>query len=151
VNASWVSPVARIFIFVLATAVLLLAILNAPSQHQSAVLGTGAVNDAIRKTGHILGYGTLAVLVALAIGAVRVRGGAGILRAATVRWVLLVAWAAAAVVAAADELHQSFVPDRTSSWLDVALDIAAAAAGLALLVLWSRRRAARGAGEPPGA
>jgi VanZ family protein len=146
---SWPLSALRVALPFVAIGGMLVLIVVAPPKQDTIVFHEDGLDGLLRKIGHILGYGTLAVLVALAIGAVRVRGGAGILRAATARWVLLAAWAAAAAVALGDEYRQSLVPDRTSSMLDVALDIAAAAAGLALLVLWTRRKAAREAGEPP--
>jgi VanZ family protein len=55
-------------------------------------------------------------------------------------------WAAtalflAAVFAAFDEFHQTFVPSRGPSVWDVLLDTAAAAAVQLILWLWLRRRA----------
>ena len=40
-----------------------------------------------------------------------------------------------------DELHQSFVPGRDSSWRDVLADVVGASVGVALHVVWTRRRA----------
>ncbi len=142
-------PAVRLALPFLVLAGMVAFILVAPPKQDTAVFHDDDLDGLLRKIGHILGYATFAVVTALAIGAVRVRGGAGILRAATDAWALLGAWAVTALVAMGDELHQSLVPNRTASWLDVALDVAAAAAGLAILSIWARRQAHR-AQHPTG-
>lgn len=56
----------------------------------------------------------------------------------------LIAFVGATLYGMSDEFHQSFVPNRTPAWSDVALDAAGAAlALLALLLLrrwWSKKR-----------
>jgi VanZ family protein len=84
---------------------------------------------AIRKLAHLTEY---AILGALAFRALR-RDQQGWDR----RWAIA-AITIAIVVAASDEYHQSFVPSRTSSPADVALDTAGAA--IAQLVIWRRVR-----------
>jgi VanZ family protein len=46
---------------------------------------------------------------------------------------LLFAWVLCAAYAVSDELHQSFVPNRTSDWRDLVADGLGAAAGLVAL------------------
>jgi len=80
------------------------------------------VHAVIRKLAHVTEYAILAVLVARALdepGRAPDRVAAGTL-------------AICAAYAALDELHQSFVPSRTGSPLDVALDASGAALGIAL-------------------
>jgi VanZ family protein len=84
---------------------------------------------AIRKLAHLTEY---AMLGALAFRALR-RDKQGWDR----RWVMA-AITIAIAVAAADEYHQSFVPSRTASPVDVAIDTTGAA--IAQLVIWGRVR-----------
>jgi VanZ family protein len=85
-----------------------------------------------RKGGHFVGYGILALLFFRA------------LRAASARCSLpLAAWAVVltAAVASLDEFHQTFLPSRTGSVRDVALDTCGALCLLTirLLHLWFTR------------
>jgi VanZ family protein len=90
------------------------------------------VLDAVlRKVGHFLVYGTLGLLLFRAwrysVPAItRLKAIRFPQPAWTARWSLL-AIAGAVLVAALDEFHQSFVPSRTSSIRDVALDAMGAA------------------------
>jgi VanZ family protein len=87
----------------------------------------------IRKTGHVIGYGTLSVLLFRALratapgatdpGAVKPRW--------TARWSVF-AVLGTAVVASLDEWHQTFIPSRTGTIRDVILDTAA---GIAVQIL----------------
>lgn len=65
----------------------------------------------------------------------------GVLGALTARWLgrPLLALAAASAYAATDELHQAFVPGRSASAADWAIDTGGVAIGVALYVLWRRR------------
>ena len=86
----------------------------------------------IRKGGHVIGYGTLSILLFRALRATTH------LRT-TSRWTFR--WAAfavlgTAVVASLDEWHQSFIPTRTGTPRDVALDTCAGIAAQILLMLW---------------
>lgn len=82
-----------------------------------------------RKTAHVTEYGILALLWFRAW-----RG------AHPLDWRVLWArraWAICIAVAATDEFHQSFVPSRTSSPWDVAIDAAGAAVFLAIFwLIW---------------
>jgi VanZ family protein len=88
----------------------------------------------LRKAGHIIGYGVLSLLL---FRAWRVT----IPLKRDPRW--SIAWARialtmTALVASLDEWHQSFLPSRTGTIRDVALDSAAALGAQVLLFLWLR-------------
>lgn len=89
----------------------------------------GAARFGVRKTGHVLEFAVLAGLLW------RARRQPILCDPrpwswAEARWALLVA----ALYAATDEFHQSFVPSRDAAVADVLLDTAGAALGL--LCLW---------------
>ena len=76
----------------------------------------------VRKLAHLTEYAVLGVLV---LRALDVPGRA-------LGWLIVVSLLCCAGYAALDEFHQTFVPSRTGSPLDVALDTSGAALGLAL-------------------
>ena len=80
----------------------------------------------LRKTGHVVGYGMLSLLLLRGWRATLGRVHALLLRAA------LLSWLGTAFVAAMDEWHQSYIPSRTGTVWDVALD---SVAGVAFLVV----------------
>ena len=82
----------------------------------------------IRKCAHVAEYAILAAFLLRALSKSQER-----LSRATAS-----AFIFAAIYAAFDEFHQSFVPSRTSSPYDVAIDTAGALAGLA--IYWQRMR-----------
>jgi len=87
----------------------------------------------LRKTGHVLGYGMLALLL--------LRGWRATLGSARV-WLsrtALLAWVGTAFVAAMDEWHQTFIPSRTGTVRDVILDSLAGLVFLLIAYLWLRR------------
>ena len=88
----------------------------------------------LRKTGHVLGYGILSLLLFRAWRAtIGVSGNA--------RWSVIwtsIAIVMTALVAGLDEWHQSFLPSRTGRARDVVLDTAAAVAAQILLYLYVR-------------
>jgi len=87
----------------------------------------------LRKTGHVVGYGMLALLL--------LRGWRATLdqhRRQLGRTVLL-SWLGTVFVAAMDEWHQSFIPSRTGTWRDVVLDSVAGLVFLLVAVWWLRR------------
>lgn len=97
-----------------------------------------AVNQAvyyIRKCGHVTEYGLLAILVLAALGRT-FRPLPLTWSWKTAGWALLIC----AGYAAADEFHQSFVPSRYSSPLDVVIDTCGAATVVALIWAWGRLR-----------
>jgi len=105
----------------------------------------GEIHHYIRKTGHFLGYGVqgLAWLRAwlrtwqprFAWEAWRERW----------RWALQMALLNTMLVAALDEVHQSFLPNRTGLVSDVLLDSSGAALllGIGFCFQWAKQKAAR--------
>jgi VanZ family protein len=91
----------------------------------------GSVDALVKKSGHMLGYGLLALSYWRGFGWDRGRRGH--------------AWALAVAYAATDELHQAFVPGRHPSAVDVLLFDAVGAA----LALWLRRWRAGRLAPPP--
>jgi len=98
----------------------------------------GRVQYGVRKLGHIAEYAVLAILLHRAI-----RGpAAGEKRAWSWRCAF---WAFGLAVgyAVTDELHQAAVATRYGSWLDVLIDAAGAAVGLALYRAFERNGSRR--------
>ena len=94
------------------------------------------VQTIIRKLGHVTEYAILAALLWRAL-----RGGTDW---TWKTWILFaVVWIACAIFAASDEFHQSFVPSRTSSLLDVMIDICGALIGLAICIALASRKAVK--------
>ena len=87
----------------------------------------------LRKTGHVVGYGMLSLLLLHGWRATLGRVHVWLLRAA------LLSWLGTACVAVLDEWHQSFIPSRTGTIWDVALDSVAGIAFLVVAYLWLRR------------
>jgi VanZ family protein len=90
----------------------------------------------IRKTGHVIGYAILSVLL--------FRAWRATLPAMdnlkwTLRWATT-ALLGTALVATLDEWHQSFLPSRTGRWQDVVLDASAGLAAQILIFLWWKSR-----------
>jgi VanZ family protein len=81
-----------------------------------------AAHAALRKLAHVTEYAVLALLVFRALSR----------PARSVAAIALAALAFCALYASLDELHQSFVPSRGASPVDVALDTFGAALGLAV-------------------
>ena len=91
------------------------------------------IQFAVRKFGHLTEYAVLAMLLWRAL-----RGGR--------RWqmqmsiLFFVAALVCAIFAASDEFHQSFVPSRTASPIDVAIDTVGALVGLVICVVVASRK-----------
>jgi VanZ family protein len=114
-----------------------------------------AIDFLLRKAGHFTEYAILAALVHHALGVAR-QWSAGRR--------LLVALLLAALYAASDEWHQSFVPGRSPAVTDVVIDTCGALTGLLVcrqIARWwrarrghaaggERARVPSGAGEPRG-
>lgn len=99
--------------------------------------GFRLAHNVVRKSAHLLEYAILAMLACRAQTAPR----ASIPRAVALRTL-----AACAAYAALDEAHQAFVPSRTGSWVDVAVDVTGATLGAWAVTVWrGRGRPARGA------
>jgi VanZ family protein len=86
----------------------------------------------IRKTGHVVGYGVLSVLL---FRAWRATWPAVSNAKWTFRWTAIAIFGTA-LVASLDEWHQSFIPSRTGRWQDVVLDTCAGVAAQLLVFLW---------------
>jgi VanZ family protein len=99
----------------------------------------------LRKAGHFIGYGLVAFTFLRAWLHTLDRSGWMRSPSSLLAWRLqstLLAIVSTAIVASCDEFHQSLLPDRTGSPLDVLLDTAGACA-LCLLVwflCWRRRQ-----------
>jgi VanZ family protein len=93
------------------------------------------LDEILRKTGHFAGYGILSVLVFLALKNTNydrlrtlLRRPWGVYLRDFWRWDwALLGMLVTVVTAAADEIHQSFIPSRTGAWQDVVLDSCGAA------------------------
>jgi len=87
----------------------------------------------LRKTGHVVGYGMLSLLL--------LRGWrATFSQAQALLWrTSLLSWLGTAFVAAMDEWHQSYIPSRTGTVRDVALDSVAGLGFLLVAYFWLRR------------
>ena len=87
----------------------------------------------LRKTGHVIGFGMLSLLL--------LRGWRATLAPNHVwSWrVALLAWLGTVFVAAMDEWHQSFIPSRTGTWRDAVLDSTAGLVFLLVAYFWLRR------------
>ncbi|MGA7696161.1 MAG: VanZ family protein [Candidatus Sulfotelmatobacter sp.] len=88
----------------------------------------------IRKGGHVVGYGTLSILLFRAWRAT-------LPAMSDVKWTLrwaTIAILGTALVASLDEWHQSFIPSRTGTIRDVVLDTCAGIAAQFLVFLWWR-------------
>jgi len=88
------------------------------------------INEALRKTGHFVGYGILAVLVFYALRNTNRDTLAPLLRRSwgtylhdvwRMEWALI-GLGVTLITASFDEIHQSFLPSRTGRWQDVVLD-----------------------------
>ena len=86
----------------------------------------------VRKTAHVMEYAILAALLWRALRA-GVRWQTRMLR------LFIAVWFVCAVFAASDEFHQSFVPSRTASPIDVMIDIFGALIGLVICVFVASR------------
>jgi len=86
----------------------------------------------LRKTGHVVGYGMLSLLLLRGWRATLGRVHTLLLRTA------LLSWLGTAFVAAMDEWHQSYIPSRTGTVWDVALDSVAGVAFLLVAYFWLR-------------
>jgi VanZ family protein len=86
----------------------------------------------IRKSGHVIGYGTLSFLLFRAWRAT-------LPAMSDVKWTqrwAIIAVLGTTLVASLDEWHQSFIPSRTGTIWDVVLDTCAGIAAQLLIFLW---------------
>ena len=87
----------------------------------------------LRKTGHVVGYGVLSVLLLRGWRATLDHDHDQLGRTA------LLSWLGTLFVASMDEWHQSYIPSRTGTWRDVVLDSAAGLVFLLVAYFWLRR------------
>jgi VanZ family protein len=112
----------------------------------------GLINDAtwdsfhhyLRKSGHFIGYGTVCLTFLRAWLHTLDRRRPAMGRGAILAWRLeasILAIFSTAIVASADEFHQSFIPSRTGTPIDVLLDTTGATTLCLLvwLICWLRR------------
>ena len=100
----------------------------------------------LRKTGHFIGYGTVGFTFLRAWLHTLDRRAPRIGSRALLSWRLessILAVLCTAIVASCDEFHQTFIPSRTGTRLDVLLDTTGATVMCLLvwLICWSRRAA----------
>ena len=89
----------------------------------------------IRKSGHVVGYAILSILLFRAWRAT-------LPAMSDVKWTprwATIAILGTALVASLDEWHQSFLPSRTGRWQDVVLDTCAGLGVQLLIFLWWKR------------
>lgn len=99
---------------------------------QISIAAIVAIHAILRKLGHFSEYAILAALLW--------RGLRGTFTAVTGSLLALATFLIAAGFAASDEFHQSFVPSRTASARDVAIDCLGALCAVALCALFTARR-----------
>jgi VanZ like family len=92
----------------------------------------------LRKTGHVIGYGMLALLLLRGWRATLGYSRDLLMRASVLSWI------GTAFVASMDEWHQSFIPSRTGTVHDVILDSIAGFVFLLIANAWLRRRETAG-------
>jgi VanZ family protein len=99
-----------------------------------------AFHHVLRKTGHFVGYGTVGFTFLRAWLHTLARRG----KSTLLSWRLessILAILSTAIVASGDEFHQTFIPSRTGTPVDVVLDTCGATALCLLvwLICWTRR------------
>jgi VanZ family protein len=94
----------------------------------------------MRKTGHVVGYGILSILLFRA-WRVTMPVATDINPKWTMRWANI-AVLGTALVASLDEWHQSFIPSRTGTVHDVILDTCAGVAAQIVVFFWLKRSSA---------
>ena len=99
--------------------------LSARTKAEMPHLSNDFMDWPVKKTGHMLEYGILTVLVW--------RATSGTFGMRAKRWYIWIIGAICVLYAASDEYHQSFVAGRGSSIFDVAID--AAGVALALIIM----------------
>jgi VanZ family protein len=107
--------------------VVMLAIFALSAQPQSRLPRFGWADAVVKKTGHVVGYGLLALSFRRGLGRDRNR--------------LVPAWMLSVLYGLTDEVHQAFVPGRQPSAVDV---LFFDAAGAALALLLARRLSGEG-------
>ena len=100
-------------------------------------------NFRLRKTGHVIGYGILSLLLLRGwrrtLAQARATLGRATVGLVTYGRTAILAWLGTVFVASMDEWHQSFIPSRTGTWHDVVLDSSAGLVFLLVAYAWLRR------------
>ena len=100
-------------------------------------------NMYLRKTGHVVGYGILSLLLLRGwrrtLATARATLGRAKVGLVTFGRVAVLAWLGTAFIASMDEWHQSYIPSRTGTWHDVVLDSTAGLVFLSIAYAWLRR------------
>ena len=91
----------------------------------------GLLDFLVKKGGHALGYGLLALCY--------LHGLKGDSKVIYLRWIAI-AWALAVLYSASDEFHQSFVPGRYPSMTDVLIDSLGAAIAMILADKYNKQK-----------
>jgi VanZ family protein len=91
------------------------------------------VQFCVRKAAHLTEYAILAMLLWRSL-----RLGTNLQMKMSILFITV--WMGCAILAATDEFHQSFVPSRTASPIDVMIDICGALIGLTICWAFSMRR-----------
>jgi hypothetical protein len=123
INASWVIR----WIPAVLLMIIIFAFSSVPSEEMPHF---GWVDFFIKKLGHLTGYAMLSLAFALGLGIQKER----------VTWI---AWLLAVAYAITDEFHQSFVPGRNASPVDVGIDALGAFIGLIPIVVYRKFRSAK--------
>ena len=100
------------------------------SQPQPFEMPESWQQELVGKAGHVIGYAGLGLLWWRALAAHR---------SISERRVLALAFLLPVLYAVSDEYHQTFVPGRSGSLMDVLIDAAGAGIGLWLLHRWRKR------------
>lgn len=100
------------------------------SQPQPFEMPESWQQELVGKAGHVVGYAGLGLLWWRALAAHR---------SISERRVLALAFFLTVLYAISDEYHQTFVPGRSGSLMDVLIDAAGAGIGLWLLHRWRKR------------
>ncbi len=97
----------------------------------------------LRKTGHVIGYGILSLLLLRGwrrtLAQARVSFGRATVGVVNLGRTALLAWLGTVLVASLDEWHQSYIPSRTGTWHDVVLDSTSGLVFLLVAYAWLRR------------
>ncbi len=102
------------------------------------------LNFIMRKTGHVVGYGILSLLLLRGwrrtLARARAAFGRSTVGLVTYGRTAVLAWLGTVFVASMDEWHQSFIPSRTGTLHDVVLDSTAGLVFLLAAHVWMRGR-----------
>ena len=103
------------------------AIFTVSSFPSTSIPNYGVLDFLVKKSGHLLGYTSLAVAYCHALKVKDARLG----------WI---AWALVILFAISDEFHQSFVPGRTAWFVDVLIDASGGLLGIFAWMVYQRKR-----------